>query len=708
MKKVIMSLTIMLLTVSSVFGVYVEIGTGTSSEPIEWPFFNWFENSKAQTLYLSSEIGDAITFESIGFNIEQVASSIHTELADFTVNFLHTNANALVDGAYHDMTGATQVFHSSSYTLASVTGWNEIDITDFVYNGTQNLIVEIIWGDNGIFTDIYYRNLKTDDGAGIVRTLYGFSDDVTPPDYSGSSTAYSNIRFNYTLAGYPGAPSNPNPEDNAVDVIIEGDLTWDFGADTETYDLWFGLTGAMTEVVTGANAGTAGSYSYSNLDYETLYEWQVIAHNSTDETTNGPVWSFTTVEAFVAEPPTNLLVDELGYATWEAPGGGAEIVVNQLPNQVSALFSDAAFPQAIADNFILDVDTTIEGLVIWGIYFDSNTPVVDDFCVIFHTDDAGAIGTMITTETAVPSVREMTGYQIMGFDEYMHELTLATPVDLIAGTYWLEFYNTTQYPDSDTWGWETGTLDPDHGIVGSAWAETVPGSDWNYNSVTTDLSLQILGVTGVDNLAFTPAKISGDVTKRDINNSVGTHAKMISANSNTPVNNNSKTYNLPNEPTREHLGYNVYLNGIFEVFTADEFYQYTGLINGQTYTAGVSALYDEGESDIIGTEFTYTGTSTNENTISPVSRLIGNYPNPFNPTTTISYSLSEEDAENAKIEIFNLKGQKVKTYNHSELADESVFWNGKDDSGKQVSSGIYLYKLQTGDYSQTKKMILMK
>jgi hypothetical protein len=91
--------------------------------------------------------------------------------------------------------------------------------------------------------------------------------------------------------------------------------------------------------------------------------------------------------------------------------------------------------------------------------------------------------------------------------------------------------------------------------------------------------------------------------------------------------------------------------------------------------------------------------------------LIGNFPNPFNPSTTISFSLSQEDAKNTKLEIFNLKGQKVKTFdtkNYPKLAEGNVVWNGKDKSGNTVSSGVYFYKLQTGNYSQTKKMILIK
>jgi predicted outer membrane repeat protein len=85
-----------------------------------------------------------------------------------------------------------------------------------------------------------------------------------------------------------------------------------------------------------------------------------------------------------------------------------------------------------------------------------------------------------------------------------------------------------------------------------------------------------------------------------------------------------------------------------------------------------------------------------------------NYPNPFNPSTTINYSLKEN--ANVSLNIYNIKGQKVKQLVSEQLSagQHSVVWNGKDNNGKSVSSGIYFYKLKAGDFQKVKKMILMK
>ena len=68
------------------------------------------------------------------------------------------------------------------------------------------------------------------------------------------------------------------------------------------------------------------------------------------------------------------------------------------------------------------------------------------------------------------------------------------------------------------------------------------------------------------------------------------------------------------------------------------------------------------------------------------------------------------DAKNAKIAIYNLKGQKVKTLidKPMEKGVHSIIWDGKDNSGNFVSSGLYFYKLKAGGFNSTKKMILLK
>ncbi len=100
-------------------------------------------------------------------------------------------------------------------------------------------------------------------------------------------------------------------------------------------------------------------------------------------------------------------------------------------------------------------------------------------------------------------------------------------------------------------------------------------------------------------------------------------------------------------------------------------------------------------------------------------RLLGNYPNPFNPSTTISFNISRKDAKDAetcplgRIVIYNVKGQKVKTFDVTlsgvEGCQGTVNWHGTDENNQPVSSGVYLYQLKVGNkFSQTRKMLLLK
>jgi len=86
------------------------------------------------------------------------------------------------------------------------------------------------------------------------------------------------------------------------------------------------------------------------------------------------------------------------------------------------------------------------------------------------------------------------------------------------------------------------------------------------------------------------------------------------------------------------------------------------------------------------------------------------YPNPFNPETTITFSLTEDSAKNTELAIYNLKGQKIKTLVNEVLpkGTHSVAWNGKNDSNQIIGSGIYLYNLKNSDQTITKRVILLK
>ncbi len=107
--------------------------------------------------------------------------------------------------------------------------------------------------------------------------------------------------------------------------------------------------------------------------------------------------------------------------------------------------------------------------------------------------------------------------------------------------------------------------------------------------------------------------------------------------------------------------------------------------------------------------YTMTSALSNDNTTTPmVKTQINNYPNPFNPSTTISFTLAND--EQVSLDIYNIKGQKVKSFFNEKMTkgNHQVVWNGKDNNNKDVTSGIYFAKVKGQMTNATRKMLLIK
>jgi len=103
-----------------------------------------------------------------------------------------------------------------------------------------------------------------------------------------------------------------------------------------------------------------------------------------------------------------------------------------------------------------------------------------------------------------------------------------------------------------------------------------------------------------------------------------------------------------------------------------------------------------------------TAVSEIESKVPDKFEITQNYPNPFNPSTTIRYALPE--ASDVKIEVFDINGMHITDLanNHQNPGTYTITWNGKNDRGVSVSSGVYYFRIQAGSFVQTNKMMLMK
>jgi len=175
-----------------------------------------------------------------------------------------------------------------------------------------------------------------------------------------------------------------------------------------------------------------------------------------------------------------------------------------------------------------------------------------------------------------------------------------------------------------------------------------------------------------------------------------------------------------NTPTmHDHLatlsGYKIYRNNVLlpaGIITDRNEMSFidTEVENDNTYTYCIVAIYSDpaGESEPSNIASATPLTDFDGVTAPVATTLTGNYPNPFNPETTIRFSMAREDR--VSIDIYSINGQLVCSLVSGSygVGIHNAIWNGRDNIGRPVSSGVYFYRMTTGEYSAVRKMLLLK
>ncbi len=158
-------------------------------------------------------------------------------------------------------------------------------------------------------------------------------------------------------------------------------------------------------------------------------------------------------------------------------------------------------------------------------------------------------------------------------------------------------------------------------------------------------------------------------------------------------------------------GYKIYRN--MELLTPDSFLETTytdnTVVAGTEYTYNIEVSYI----DPIGVAWSEnlvvipTGTNDDLSKVN-ITGITDNYPNPFNPSTTIKYSVAQE--ADVTIDIYNIRGQKVRNLvkERKSAASHNVIWNGKSDDGRNLSSGVYFCRMNAAGKNYTSKLLMLK
>ena len=95
------------------------------------------------------------------------------------------------------------------------------------------------------------------------------------------------------------------------------------------------------------------------------------------------------------------------------------------------------------------------------------------------------------------------------------------------------------------------------------------------------------------------------------------------------------------------------------------------------------------------------------------TQLLANYPNPFNPETWIPFQLAQDSTVTARI--YDVTGKQIRMIELGHIpagnyveANKAIYWDGRTEAGEQVSSGTYFYQIEAGDYTETRKMVILK
>ncbi len=620
-------------------------------------------------------------------------------------------------GAYTDFGSSVQLTSDGGYIIAAGT-WS------YGAGNTDAYLIKTDADGNSLWTQTYgntmydtaYSIQQTADGGYIFTGDYGYAD-------------YTNDVW-------------------IVKTDVSGNIIWE-----ETYGEaggWNYDMGASIQIASDNNYIIAGqTYSYGAGDWD-VWVLKIAGEGTTP-----------------LNPPQNLFVDETGYATWDAPENNRDLLgYNIYLDGVSVDFTTDLFyqytglvnGQSYLSEITADYDegesdpidfiyTYIEevfdppsnvavdpelGKVTWlppGVVFldDFESYTVGEYLAVQSADwttwtnaPGGAEDALISDVQALNGnnsvVVEGSSDLVLIMNDYTSGV-YSMELNLFVPTGYCGYWNLqkTSTPGQE-WGFQimfdvTGIASADAGATA---ALTFPFSfdTWINMELIVDLDADWckIWVDGV--MLYEYQWTLGCFGTPGLLSFGGMNLYAWASGGNNPLCyfDDIELKEITSE-TRDLIGYNIYLNDMGTVLAtvgADVFeYQYIDLVNGEDYIAGVSAVYDAGESEIVQYPFTYTGVGAG-NIVNITTALKGNYPNPFNPTTTIKFTTTS--TVNTEIVIYNIKGQKVKSLVNErfDAGSHKVVWSGKDENGKSVTSGIYFYKMNSGKFTSTKKMILLK
>jgi len=274
-----------LLLVAFVFAD-VTIGTGTSTQ--RYPFSSYYKHNRSAAIYLQSEIGEATTIAHLAWYVNIANTTTDIPLK---IYLKHTDAATQTAANWASLTADATLVYDATHRMSPI-GWFEFDITDFSYNGTDNLMV--LTESDGVTFSSPYPEMRYTSTSSNYRTLLRQSDTIPYDSTVNLSTSYNrpNIMLISPVTTPPTSAINPFPAHQATMVGLNPKLTWtsDQGS-PNSYDVYFGPSDPPAFVGNHPEP----FYNVTGLNRNEEYFWKVVPINDIGMAEDCPVWSFTTI-----------------------------------------------------------------------------------------------------------------------------------------------------------------------------------------------------------------------------------------------------------------------------------------------------------------------------------------------------------------------------------------------------------------------------
>jgi len=469
-----------------------------------------------------------------------------------------------------------------------------------------------------------------------------------------------NVYYEKISIGAPcpiGAASNPSPPNGATGLPLNGNtLSWTNGAGTVNTEVWFGPSGSVVKVQDGA---AITSWPLGSLNYNTTYYWYIVCKDATCST-QGPSWSFTTI------PDPNIICTTVDVYPQNVNywSGTCNSTTKTQVSLANAVLNDVGWMVFDISSIVNDPTTVINTIDFYGYLYNNAWPY-------WSITPMGSVNPVTGTAAAINS-QVVNNYQSATAYSYNQESG-----NLTNGWINRPLGNnaTTDMKNALTQGWfAVGIVDFDFSssyyVYFQGWAE----ANKPY------LRVNYCYIVPVELTSFTASAVRDEVqlnwsTATETNNQGFQIERMIVGGA------------------FEEVGY---VAG-FGTTTEPKAYSFIdSKLGAGSYTYRLKQV------DFDGT-YTYSNEVNVDVEIPLVYSLEQNYPNPFNPSTTIKYSIAEEGF--VKLVIFNMLGEEVTTLvNTQQKAGRyEVNFNATG-----LSSGVYVYRIETANFITSKKLMLMK